>query len=152
MLYFAYGSNMDPVQMRERCPGSAFAGIGMLQGHGLCFPRYSIARKCGAASYEADPARNLWGVVYRMTESDFVRLDGNEDYRPDRAPALNSYNRLEIDVLMANVPTRVHTYLANPQDGVHSPSAAYLRHLQEGARHHGLPEDYRLLLERLASG
>ena len=31
-LYAAYGSNMDPAQMIERCPSSPFAGTGWVRG------------------------------------------------------------------------------------------------------------------------
>ena len=36
-LYAAYGSNMDPAQMKERCPHSPMAGTGWLMGWRLTF-------------------------------------------------------------------------------------------------------------------
>jgi len=33
MLYFAYGSNLDPVQMGERCPGAHVVGLAALREH-----------------------------------------------------------------------------------------------------------------------
>ena len=32
-LYFAYGSNMDQEQMRQRCPEAAFVGTASLPGY-----------------------------------------------------------------------------------------------------------------------
>ena len=37
MLYAAYGSNLDPAQMAERCPHSPLRGTGWLQGWRLTF-------------------------------------------------------------------------------------------------------------------
>lgn len=150
LLYFAYGSNMDPVQMRQRCPDSAVVGTAVLGGHALCFPRLSALRKCGVASYEPHPERDLWGVVYRMSADDFVRLDNNEGYLLGRATEQNAYNRIEISVKLNAVPTPVQTYLAIRQDGVHLPSLAYLKHLRDGARHHGLPAEYQAMLASLS--
>src|ERR1700712_5386411 len=36
-LYAAYGSNLDPAQMRPRCPHSPFAGVGWIPGWRLTF-------------------------------------------------------------------------------------------------------------------
>jgi hypothetical protein len=36
-LYAAYGSNMDPAQMKERAPHSPMAGTGWLMGWRLTF-------------------------------------------------------------------------------------------------------------------
>lgn len=150
MLYFAYGSNMDPVQMRQRCPESAVVGTAVLNGHALCFPRLSDARQCGVASYEPHPRHDLWGVVYRMSAGDFVRLDDHEGYLLGRALEQNAYNRIEVSVQLNATPTPVQTYLAIRQDGVHLPSLAYLKHLRDGARHHGLPTEYQAMLALLS--
>ena len=40
-LYFAYGSNLDPTQMRRRCPTSAPAGPATLDGWRLAFGGHS---------------------------------------------------------------------------------------------------------------
>ena len=36
-LYAAYGSNLDPAQMHQRCPHSPVAGTGWLEGWRLTF-------------------------------------------------------------------------------------------------------------------
>ena len=149
MLYFAYGSNMDPVQMRQRCPDSTVLSAAVLKGHVLCFPRLSDARQCGVASYEQHPAYDLWGVVYRLSLNDFVRLDANEGYHAGRRADLNAYNRITITVQIDNTPTGAETYLANRQHGLHLPSTAYLKHLCDGARYHGLPAAYQSMLTSL---
>ena len=52
MIYFAYGSNLDPGQMAERCPAIAASALPGLPGHRLCFPRFSRTRRCASAGFE----------------------------------------------------------------------------------------------------
>ncbi|MER9880998.1 gamma-glutamylcyclotransferase family protein [Mesorhizobium sp. M0118] len=152
MLYFAYGSNMDPEQMRERCPDAEAVGIGLLQEYDLCFPRLSKNRNCGVSSVEPRAGSNTWGVVYRLSAPDIIRLDKSEGFRADRHADENAYNRVEVIVTLNGIPAKVHTYIATRQDGVPLPNAAYLKHIRDGARHHGLPADYLARLELLAHG
>ena len=39
MIYFAYGSNLDFVQMRSRCPSAQFVAVAKLPDHQLAFTR-----------------------------------------------------------------------------------------------------------------
>jgi len=84
MLYFAYGSNMDPEQMRQRCPNAEVAGIGFAADHSLCFPRLSTRRACGVASLRPHPGQAAWGVLYRLGEGDLARLDECEGFSSGR--------------------------------------------------------------------
>ena len=149
MLIFAYGSNMDPVQMRQRCPDAETVGNGVLRDHRLCFPRLSDRRGCGVSSVEPAAGREVWGVVYRLDAVDLASLDGFEGYRVDRPAQDNRYNRLVIAVEIEGVPTEVEAYFAVSTDNPPPPNAVYLAHLRDGARHHGLPETYRAFLESL---
>jgi len=54
MLNFAYGSNMNWNQMRERCPSSRFVGIAVLRDHKLAFTRESVNHGCGVADVVAE--------------------------------------------------------------------------------------------------
>ena len=150
MLYFAYGSNMDPEQMRSRCADARFVATGRLRDHVLCFPRHSVSRACGVASVIASPGHDTWGVVYRLTGSDLDALDRFEDFRADRAADLNSYNRVTLSIELDGVPTPVAIYRAVHQAGTWAPDARYIAHLQAGARHFGLPDPYVRFLESLA--
>ena len=152
MLYFAYGSNMDPHQMAQRCPASPAVGIGYLADHQLCFPRLSVERGCGVASVRAAPGERAWGVVYRMTEEDLAVLDTYEAYQPGRAAHLNGYNRQTMPVRIENEPVETLIYIAVEQEAPPLPSLAYLTHMRTGARHHGLPADYIALLDAFEHG
>ncbi len=78
MLYFAYGSNMDWAQMRERCPSARFVGVARLPDHRLAFTRESVHWGSGVADALRESGRKLWGVVYEITDSDVGRLDRSE--------------------------------------------------------------------------
>ncbi|MER9414048.1 gamma-glutamylcyclotransferase family protein [Mesorhizobium sp. M0589] len=149
ILYFAYGSNMDILQMRERCPDAEIVGSGRLPDYALCFPRMSVKRKCGVSSVEPFAGGEVWGVVYRLTATDLALLDRNEGYQSGRDRHLNSYTRLPVTVMMNGVATETQTYFAEPQSGTFLPSAAYLQHLRDGAKHQGLPDSYLALLDAL---
>jgi gamma-glutamylcyclotransferase (GGCT)/AIG2-like uncharacterized protein YtfP len=149
MLYFAYGSNMDPAQIQQRCPGVQKVGIGVLRGYALCFPRLSDRRGCGVASVLPVEGQEVWGVVYRLTAADLAALDALEGYRADGPATDNRYNRVAIAVEIDGVPTDVETYIAVSQENPPPPNAHYLQQIGDGARHHGLPEAYRAFLAGL---
>ena len=149
MFIFAYGSNMDPVQMRQRCPGAQTAGTAVLRDHRLCFPRLSDRRGCGVASVEPAVGDEVWGVLYRLDAADLAELDGFEGFGAGRPARDNRYNRLAIVVEVEGVPTEAEAYFAVATENPPAPNAVYLAHLRDGARHHGLPETYRAFLEEL---
>lgn len=149
MLYFAYGSNMDPDQMAARCPDAKIVGPAYLQDHRLCFPRRSKNRGCGVSSIEPSVGHNTWGVVYESSDADLFALDKNEGFRRDRDPMGNAYNRISVTVNVGGQPVEAETYVASPQEGLHRPNAAYLAHLRDGAAHHGLPRSYLTYLAGL---
>jgi len=142
MIYFAYGSNLDPVQWRDRCPRSPFVAVGRITGHRLAFPRRSPIRNCAVASIVPQAGEVVWGVLYRMDEEDLAALDRREGHYPDR-PAESRYLRAPVTVTRAEgASVDAFTYVAVPSPDPGLPSAAYLRHLVDGARHHRLPEAY----------
>ncbi|TPJ90624.1 gamma-glutamylcyclotransferase [Mesorhizobium sp. B2-5-13] len=136
-------------KMKERCPDAEIVGSGHLPGYALCFPRMSMKRKCAVSSVEPFAGGEVWGVVYRLTAADLALLDRNEGYQSGRDRHLNSYTRLPVTVTMNGVATEMQTYFAEPQSGKFLPSAAYLQHLRDGARHHRLPDSYLALLHGL---
>ncbi|MEM1099083.1 MAG: gamma-glutamylcyclotransferase family protein [Planctomycetota bacterium] len=153
-LYFAYGSNLDPVQMKRRCPGSEPVGPAFAAGWVLTFPvRSGGDWQGGVASIEtpdalADPAEpqatldgGVWGVVYRVTDDDLSALDVYE------AIAEGMYVRGKVDVsLDRECNTAVTYFAARGYNAPDAPSTKYLSAIVGGAEFHGLPELY---LDRL---
>ena len=150
MLCFAYGSNMDCAQMRERCPSSRFVCVVKLPDHHLVFPRKSQRRCCGVASVEPADGANVWGVVYKVAERDVPHLDRTEGYQPGRAR--NSYDRKALRVLRDGDPEKpieVEGYIAVRQETPPLPSRGYRDMIVNAARFWHLPEAYVKSLEQI---
>src|SRR5437762_294637 len=60
MLYFAYGSNLDWAQMKQRCPLAKFVCRAKLPAHRLAFTLKSARRDCGVADVLPDQAKDVW--------------------------------------------------------------------------------------------
>ncbi len=154
MLYFAYGSNLDPAQMAARCPDHRTVGIARLVDFRLCFPRFSPRRLCASAGIEAAPGEEVWGALYAVSAADLVVLHESEGYDPQGPRERNRYLFAEIMAEAVEAgPTRAMTYFAVPDGTTALPSRAYVGHIIAGARHHRLPAAYldRLLRVETAS-
>ena len=147
MIYFAYGSNLDIRQMTQRCPGARATGTAQLAGHRLCFPRRSMVRDCAVVSIEPSPGSVVWGVTYDLASEDLKRLDSREGYDPAAPAERNHYNRVVVRVVRYRGETAdAFTYVAVPQANAGEPSQSYLNQIANGAKVHGLPEDYVSLI------
>ncbi len=150
MLYFAYGSNMDPSQIRARCPSARFIAVAEFPEHRLAFTRYARDRACGTCDALPENGTSIWGVIFDISASDLSCLDQHEGYQPDRPVNKNAYWREQRAVFRngnANDPVCVWLYFANRQPDSPAPSPSYMRQLIEGAKHWRLPNHY---IEQLA--
>jgi hypothetical protein len=150
MLYFAYGSNMDWKQMKERCPSARFVGVAMLPDYRLAFTRRSVKRGCGVCDAVPDVSKAVWGAVLEIGDTDVGRLDMEEGYQPGRAK--NSYWRKECHVFMNGddkQPMAVVTFFGDPQDNPPLPNSKYRDLLLSGARRWQLPDAYIEQLESI---
>jgi gamma-glutamylcyclotransferase (GGCT)/AIG2-like uncharacterized protein YtfP len=148
MLYFAYGSNMHWPQMKDRCSSSRYVGNARLPDYRLDFTRRSITRGCGVADAVAERAKEVWGVVYEISEFDLGRLDKAEGFSPGRKQ--NSYWRRECMVFLdgdESKPLTTQSYFAESQPDAPPPNQEYKDLLLAGARHWRLPEGYVAALE-----
>ena len=153
MLYFAYGSNLDPEQMQRRCPGHRVVGLAELREHKLTFPIHSHDWQGGVASVGVAHGDAVWGVVYDLSDDALAALDAYEGFR---APGdqHNVYDRETVSVQLVRAddgsfPRRLRVWIyvartANPGP----PSRRYLDVVLKGARHHRLPDEY---MARLAA-
>lgn len=143
MKYFAYGSNLDLVQMTQRCPAAKLVGPAHLANHRICFPRRSPVRGCAVASVEPHKGAIVWGVIYELDDDDLRRLDEREGFDPVNPTAVNRYCRVDVTV-HSNPEERIDAvaYVAVPEDDPGHPSEGYMRHIIEGAVAHSFPDDY----------
>jgi hypothetical protein len=142
MFYFAYGSNMNWRQMQRRCPSARFVCIAHLPGHRFAIARHSRLRNCGTANIFPEAESTVWGIVYEVSESDMLIMDGFED----------GYSRYKHAVYSLESNPSVFeaiVYIAPKEISVPLPNAEYKRLMLEGARHWQLPADYCSMLAQL---
>ena len=135
-LYFAYGSNLDARQMRERCPSSLPLCRARLQDHSLDFTYYSTRWSGGAADVVPQLTEVVWGVVYQLDAHEIALLDRYE----------LGYDRVSLDVV--DDRARIHrvTSYTVREKGKFAPSDVYLQKLLTWGQRWRFPSAY---LEKL---
>ncbi|GAB2482531.1 gamma-glutamylcyclotransferase family protein [Jatrophihabitans fulvus] len=74
-LYAAYGSNMDPEQMLERCPHSPAAGTGWLPGWRLTFGGEDLGWDGALPMIVPDADSQVFVALYDVSPHDWKTLD-----------------------------------------------------------------------------
>lgn len=144
--YFAYGSNLHPERLGARAPSARFLCIARLAGYRLAFHKRSRIDGSGKCNIVAAPGpHNVWGAVYELGRADLERLDGEEVVH-------GGYLRQRYVVYAGDARREVHAYEAPPDltDEALSPFDWYHALVLDGARLHGLPQDYVAMLESIA--
>ena len=142
-LYFAYASNMDPMQFHCRCPKAKPLGRARLPERRLAFTRCSRRWRGGVADVVEDASSAVWGVLYEVDEACLATLDRCEGV------CKGAYRREQVKVFhYAGQPQEAITYVAN-RTGDFRPSRSYLEVILRGARAYGLPAEYIAALERI---
>ncbi len=134
-LYAAYGSNMDPAQMLERCPHSPQAGVGWLEGWRLTFGGEDLGWEGALATIVEESGARVFVVLYEVPEIDERALD-----RWDGA-TLGVYSKLKVRVAALDGDVVAWLYVLNDYEGG-LPSARYLGIMADAAEAAGAPEDY----------
>ena len=141
-LYAAYGSNMNPAQMAERCPHSPRQGIGWLDGWRLTFGGEDIGWEGALATVVEDGAERVFVVLYELAESDEQSLD-----RWDGA-TIGYYRKFKVRVATRDGEALAWLYVLNAYEGG-LPAARLLGIMADAAEAAGAPEDYvKALRER----
>lgn len=137
-LYFAYGSNLEPIQMAHRAPGHRVVGRAVLRDHELRFRGYGRDWAGAVATIEPAPGRVVHGVVFAITPAHYDALDHYEGYDGPGA-ATNVYDRVPARVEMeGGGGADVLTYrMTLAPEG--APSRRYRDAILTGMRHHGMP-------------
>ena len=128
MYYFAYASNLNRQQMRERCPDSKPMFVATLPNYKLVFAGWSRQWRGGKASIQRFRGEKVIGGVYEVSERDLRRLDKYESCPGD-------YNRLKVTVFDEDgSPIEAVTYIKSGQLEETPPSKEYLAVIQQGYR------------------
>jgi hypothetical protein len=134
-LYAAYGSNMDPERMAERCPHSPQRGTGWLEGWRLTFGGAEIGWEGPLATVVEDVAQRVFVVLYELSDLDERSLD-----RWDGV-TLGYYRKIRVRVETLAEDTLAWLYVLNAYEGG-LPSASYLGMVADAAEKAGAPADY----------
>lgn len=136
--YFAYGSNLHPVRLRERVPSSVIVGPGVLQGYAL---RFHKRGRDGSAKCDIVPEEGaeVHGALYAVDPRELPRLDAAE----------RGYERVCVRAARAAGTIEVTTYRARPESIASGllPYRWYRALVVVGARHHRLPAAYSDAIE-----
>lgn len=119
-IYFAYGSNLSLTQMKQRCPGSKFLGVALLEQWtwGISVRGYANVVKCeeedhgtsdaekklemdraaqGSGDEKEEEGEGEKEVVYGLLYS--LSSDGKDEARLDKAEGVPfSYEKMSLDV------------------------------------------------------
>ena len=134
-LYAAYGSNLDPAQMKERCPHSPSAGTGWLEGWRLTFGGEDLGWEGALATIVEDPASRVYVGLYDVTSLDERVLDEWE------GADTGLYRKVRVRVEALAGEQLAWVYLLDGFEGG-LPSARYLGVLADAAEKAGAPDDY----------
>ena len=157
MLYFAYGSHLDPDRMREMAPDVRVVGLAALHDHRLTFPLHSERWGGGTAGVTHAHGVTVWGVVYELDDAAVAALDAAEGWKgPGDHHSLVDRELATVEVIRTDdgsVPRRVRAvaYFARTLNPT-PPSRRYVDTLIKGARHHRLPPEYIDQLRALEAG
>jgi len=134
-MYAAYGSNMDPAQMAERCPHSPQRGTGWLEGWRLTFGGEDIGWEGALATVVEEAGQRVFVVAYEVSEQDEQALD-----RWDGA-TLGYYDKIRVRIATLDGDLVAWLYVLDAYEGG-LPSARYLGIMADAAEVAGAPADY----------
>jgi cation transport regulator ChaC len=134
--YFAYGANMHQGTFVERRGIRPLASrVGSIVGYRLRFNLEGRPKgKAAPANICPDADQEVWGVLYKITRRDMLRLDSTEGV-PGRGYQPTWLNAVDLD---GNLLKAI-AYVATGKEIDGRPSHRYISLLREGARNHGLP-------------
>jgi len=149
LYYFAYGANMNPRQIQQRCSTAKVVTVARLPCYRIDFFGHSKIWDGALATVVRDPEQEAWGVVYELSTTDLERLDAWQDVRMDGTGPYFHY-----PVRVTGGDGRTYTALLYEKSILgepRKPSAPYLDFIVAGAVVHQLPAEYIHLLQSMAT-
>ena len=140
-LYAAYGTNLDPARMGERCPHSPLQTVGWLLGWRLTFGGEDLGWDGAMATIVEDPLEQVFVAVYDVTRDDESNLDLWE------SADTGLFRKTKVRVSTLNGEVVAWAYVLDAYEGG-LPSASYLGVLAEAAEAADAPADYVAALRR----
>jgi hypothetical protein len=140
--YFAYGSNMSLVRLKERVPSTIKLEIVTLKNHQL---RFNMSGNDGSGkcdSFETNNSEDLViGVLFEINENEKVILDRAESLGTGYSEKLVFVQNYSGEIFEALI------YCAIKIDASLKPYSWYLNHVIIGAKETKLPAEYLAVIE-----
>jgi len=134
-LYAAYGTNLDPLRMAERCPHSPLRTTGWLQGWRLTFGGEEHGWDGALATVVPDPLEQVYVAIYDVSRDDARVLDEWQ------STDTGLYRRTKVRINSLAADMVAWTYVLDAYEGG-LPSAHYLGTIAEAAEAADAPADY----------
>jgi gamma-glutamylcyclotransferase len=142
---FAYGSNMRSSRLKARTPSATPLGIGQLKGHAL---RWHKAGSDGSGKCDVEHTGHdgdvVWGVLYTLDVAEKPALDKVEGLGI-------GYTEKCANIVNGDEIIEAWLYVAIEIDASLIPHDWYKAFVVEGAREHGLPQDYVTALDSVVT-
>ncbi|WP_432695661.1 gamma-glutamylcyclotransferase family protein [Marinobacterium sp. YM272] len=145
VIYFAYGSNMSLLRLRERTPDARRIATCVLLEHDLRFHKVSPdgSAKCDTF-YTGNREDRVFGAVYEIGKSSELVLDRVEGLG-------KGYDKKRVGVVdLAGNEYEAFTYYATLIDPLLLPYGWYREHVLVGARELVLPASYLARIEAVS--
>jgi gamma-glutamylcyclotransferase (GGCT)/AIG2-like uncharacterized protein YtfP len=134
-MYAAYGSNMNPAQMAERCPHSPQQDTGWLEGWRLTFGGEDLTWEGALGTVVEEAGSRVFVVLYELSEADEAALDSWD------GATLGFFRKTTVRVATLDGDVTAWLYVINAYEGG-LPSARYLGIMADAAELAGAPADY----------
>jgi gamma-glutamylcyclotransferase (GGCT)/AIG2-like uncharacterized protein YtfP len=134
-LYAAYGSNLDPSRMSERCPHSPLRSTGWLTGWRLTFGGEEHGWDGALPTIVQGPFEQVFVALYDVTDEDMALLDTLEQ----ADSGLYRKTRVRVATMAGSHPA--WAYVLDAYEGG-LPSASTVGILADAAEAAGAPDDY----------
>jgi hypothetical protein len=149
VLYFAYGSNLNPQQVQARCATAAVVATARLDHHRVGFFGDSIIWDGALETVIPAPGQAVWGVVYALSAPALDSFDAWQDARFNGTGSYFHYPARVIDT--SGNGWDVLLYKKDSLGPAKKPSQGYLDHIVRGATARGLPPGYIAALRAMAT-
>lgn len=134
-LHAAYGTNLDPARMSERCPHSPLQTTGWLPGWRLTFGGEEHGWDGALATLVQEPRQQVFVAVYDVAPQDVPTLDQWE------SADTGLYRKVKVRVATLTGELVAWAYVLDAFEGG-QPSASYLGILADAAEAADAPDDY----------
>lgn len=134
-FYAAYGSNMDPARMLERCPHSPFYTNGWLMGWRLSFGGEDLGWEGALATLVEDEQEQVFVALYDVSQYDEAALDGWE------GADIGIYTKIKLRISTMDEDVLAWAYVLSTYEGG-LPAARYVELMADAAERAGAPDDY----------